>query len=241
MPTIRIDPGGGKGGKRIRSQSAGALLAAKAFPKSLVMPSIGAYFGDLFGKVVSNFGKDPTYPFEVDTETNKLTLITPPQQFPNAPKYKALQPRIDAANEKVRAALQASWDTGVIASGVPKRYIDEVETLLAQRGSVWQDTSPAPISTETSGAQYTGEYSMAGIVPPGGFAGFAQMTPASKAAHGFGKLRKMFGGKKRRKKKAKSTKRRAKKASGRRKSARKLVKGSAAAKRYMAKIRAKRK
>lgn len=239
MPTIRIDPGGGKGGKRTRAQTVGALAAAKALPLSPVAPFIGAYFGDLFGQVVSNFGKDPTYPFEVDTETNKLTLITPPPQFPKAPKYKALQPRIDAANEKVRAALQASWDTGVVATGVPKRYIDEVETLLAQRAGVWQDTSPAPSSTDAVGAQYTGDYSMAGIIPPGGFAGFAQMTPASKAAQGFGKLLRSARKATRRKKKAKAGKRK-RKASGKRRG-KKLVKGSAAAKRFMANLRRKRK
>lgn len=77
------------------------------------------------------------------------------------------------------------------------------------------------------------------FVPPGGAAGAAQQAPAVR--QGLSKIRGNGGRKRRRKggkKKAASAPRK------RRKSARKkgrLVKGSAAAKRYMAKIRAKRK
>jgi hypothetical protein len=84
------------------------------------------------------------------------------------------------------------------------------------------------------------------IVPPGGFAGFNQMTSASRAALTGGKATR-----KRRKKRAKKAKR-SKAASAiarklgsgsiRRKSRRKkLVKGSAAARKFMAGLRAKRK
>lgn len=75
------------------------------------------------------------------------------------------------------------------------------------------------------------------IVPPGGFAGFQQMTAASQRAlfpskSGTGQRRTS---KRKRAKPARVAKRRAT-----RKAAR-LVKGSAAAKRYMAKIRRMRK
>jgi len=84
------------------------------------------------------------------------------------------------------------------------------------------------------------------IVPPGGFAGFAQQTPATQA---------MFqragrpGGKRsaavRRRKKRKTVKARGTRAKVRKRTTSKrkarLVKGSAAAKRYMASIRRKRK
>jgi len=77
------------------------------------------------------------------------------------------------------------------------------------------------------------------VVPPGGFAGFAQMTPASKAAQGFNRLIRSVKKRTRRKKKSAGGKRK-RKASGKRKG-RKLVKGSAAAKRFMANLRRKRK
>jgi len=72
--------------------------------------------------------------------------------------------------------------------------------------------------------------------PPGGFAGFAQETPAQQAQ--FGKAGMSNGGTRRRaKKKAKaSTPRRRKKSS-----ARKTGKGSAAMKRKMARLRRMRK
>lgn len=80
------------------------------------------------------------------------------------------------------------------------------------------------------------------VVPPGGFAGFAQQTAATQAMfQRAGRKGGLRSARKRRKtkaktKRAKTTRRR----TTRGKKAR-LVKGSAAAKRYMAKIRRKRK
>jgi len=83
---------------------------------------------------------------------------------------------------------------------------------------------------------------MAQFIPPGGFAGFAQQTPAVQAL-----LRKKRTTRKRRKvtRKKRATRRApAKKRATRRKTAKKparMVKGSAAAKRHMAKLRRMRK
>jgi hypothetical protein len=81
------------------------------------------------------------------------------------------------------------------------------------------------------------------IVPPGGFAGFAQQTAATQAL--FQRAGRTGGLRSARKRRRKSTKSRAavprkRRAKGRAKKAR-LVKGSRAAKAYMAKIRRKRK
>ena len=85
------------------------------------------------------------------------------------------------------------------------------------------------------------------VVPPGGFAGFAQQSPATQAM--FSKAAGRLGGRrsaaKRRRRKAAAAKsgprrRKSRRTSGRRRGAR-LKKGSAAAKRYMAKIRRMRK
>lgn len=81
------------------------------------------------------------------------------------------------------------------------------------------------------------------IVPPGGFPGFAQQTMATQAL--FQRAGRTGGLRSARKRRRKSTKTRAaaprkRRAKGRAKKAR-LVKGSRAAKAYMAKIRRKRK
>lgn len=82
------------------------------------------------------------------------------------------------------------------------------------------------------------------IIPPGGFAGFSQMSSASRLALSQGVKSTRSSGTKRRTKRSKRTKskgpRTRKRAASSKKPAR-LVKGSAAAKAYMAKIRTKRK
>lgn len=238
MPIIRIDPGSGKGKKRQASQQAGSLLASAAAPLSPLAPLIGAYFGDLFGRLISK--GEPTFPIEVDTETNTLRLITPDYRAAVNTKTRVLAPKIEARNAAIEAALQSTWNSGIIAPGVPKRYRDEAAELISQRELFGAINAAPPAPTETEGAQYTGADSMAGIVPPGGFAGFAQMTAASKAAQGFGKLMRAAGGRRRKRKAKKSGAKRRKRASGKRKG-RKLVKGSAAAKRFMANLRKRRK
>jgi hypothetical protein len=81
---------------------------------------------------------------------------------------------------------------------------------------------------------------MAIIVPPGGFVGFAQMTPASRASLTQGQPRttrmRRKGGKKKR-----AAKRVSRRVSTKRGKKGRLIKGSAAAKRYMASIRKRRK
>jgi hypothetical protein len=83
------------------------------------------------------------------------------------------------------------------------------------------------------------------IVPPGGFAGFAQQTPATqqlfaKAGRKGGKRSAATRKRRKTKAKAKASPRRKRKTARAKRPAR-LVKGSAAAKRYMASIRRKKK
>lgn len=108
-------------------------------------------------------------------------------------------------------------------------------------------SSPASVSFGFSGGSVSipllGGSRMTIIVPPGGFAGFAQQTPAVQAMfqRAGRKGGKRSAAKRRRtKKKAAGATRKRRRASSPRKRAR-LVKGSAAAKRYMASIRRKRK
>lgn len=237
MPTIRIDPAKGAQRKVQAGQTVGAAIGKAFGGPGLVL--FAAKMGGDFIKVLTK--KEPVFPFEVDTDTNQVKLLAPdPLQF-DAPKYRVLAPKIRARNDEVQAALQAVWNAGEIVPQLPKRYRDLAGELLSQRAIFYRDAAPPDAApTVTEGAQYTGAYSMAGIIPPGGFAGFAQMTPASKAAQGFNRLSRSAGRRTRRKK-AKSTKRRAKKTKSRKRKAGKLVKGSAAAKRFMANLRRKRK
>lgn len=235
MPIIRIDPAPKQQRKEQRGQAVGAIIGKAYGGPGLV--AFAAKMGGDFVSVLKNFGKEPVYPFEVDTETNQVKLLVPPQQFPDAPKYKQLAKIQEPLNLSVQTALQSAWNTGTVAN-VPKRYLTQVQELLSQRALYYREPVTAPPEpTITEGAQYSGAYSMAGIVPPGGFAGFSGMTAASKAAMGI--LGKRSGGtRKRRKSKKKAGGKRKKRASGKRK---KLVKGSAAAKRFMANLRRKRK
>lgn len=78
------------------------------------------------------------------------------------------------------------------------------------------------------------------LIPPGGFAGFAQMTPAGQSALARAVL--PAKGRPRRRKASADAKPAGNRASIRRRKRKgKLVKGSAAAKRYMAALRARRK
>lgn len=82
---------------------------------------------------------------------------------------------------------------------------------------------------------------MGGFIPPGGMTGFSQMTPASQLALTRGARGTRTRSTKRRKsRKVKKTRTKRRK-SAKRGKAKRFVKGSAAAKRYMAKIRRKRK
>jgi hypothetical protein len=81
------------------------------------------------------------------------------------------------------------------------------------------------------------------IVPPGGFAGFAQQTAATQEM--FRRAGRLGGQATQRKRRRKASKKKAVRAVGKRRRAAKgkparLVKGSAAAKKYMASIRRKR-
>lgn len=80
------------------------------------------------------------------------------------------------------------------------------------------------------------------IVPPGGFAGFAQQTPATQLLfQRAGRKGGQRSAAKRKRAKAKRAAPMRKRKSAKRGKKARLVKGSAAAKRYMASIRRKRK
>jgi hypothetical protein len=152
--------------------------------------------------------------------------------------------------------LQQTYYTGVVPDKVPPGYraaanivaqlhqtdppeylqraVDANDELLAYRANRVQ-----PVA-EPTGVD-TWETQMPGFLPPGGMAGFSQMTSASKLA--LAGARRRTSRKRRTKKRSKTGTKRKKttKVRSRKSSRRKLVKGSAAAKRFMANLRKRRK
>lgn len=103
------------------------------------------------------------------------------------------------------------------------------------------EAAPGGVSFYPNQASGGGIPVMAGqFIPPNGLAGFAQQTPAVQSLY---RGRKSSGGRRRksRTKKVRAAATRKVKRRARKGGAKRLVKGSAAAKRYMAKIRKMRK
>lgn len=123
-------------------------------------------------------------------------------------------------------------------------------TIPVAQLPVAHSPGPAEVPFSSAGAGFSAYIpliegsSMPIIVPPGGFAGFAQQTPATQAmfqrAGRTGGLRSAATRRRRKRKTAATAPKRRRKTARRGPGRRKLVKGSAAAKRYMAKIRRKR-
>jgi hypothetical protein len=175
-----------------------------------------------------------TVPIEVNTDTGQVVAF--------AGKNKKQTERGARAAPLLAVALA----TGVAPKKLPSGYREIGRQVAALHFSnppeVAAPDEPAQDQPEFKQFDY-GDNDMGGFLPPGGLAGFSQMVGASKLAlmrGGRGKGR--VGIRKRRTKRkaarvAKRRKRVARKAKGRAR----LVKGSAAAKRYMASIRKRRK
>lgn len=217
MPIITINPG------RRKDRTHAADVGSRLY----------GYIGNFVGSGIDAlFARKKAYPFEVDTETGKVDLLTSRDYLKlKFPAGYARATRKDAALE---ALIQSAWSTGAAPPGLPGRYRSAVQELIAQK-ALFPPSAVAPEPfTQYGDSMIT--------IPPGGFAGFNNMSPASKLALKFPGMGGRSSGKRRRKsKKASSGKRRKKAArkSGGRKRA-KLVKGSAAAKRFMANLRKKR-
>jgi hypothetical protein len=147
--------------------------------------------------------------------------------------------RQETAN-KALPLLQQVYNTGLLVPGIPKAYSGMARDIAAIGAAKLAQPVPVaqPPEQITLPRTDTGQNFMGGFIPPGGVMGFNQMTPASQLALTRGGRGRSTGARrKKRKTKTKTRKtRRTKKAKGKR-----FTKGSAAAKRYMAKIRRKRK
>jgi hypothetical protein len=168
-------------------------------------------------------------PFAVDDEYDTLNFDLPP--IPDNPRVVPYYKAREATANTALPLMTEVYKTGLLVPGIPKEYQAAARDVAAI-GAAKLARGPTPEQPPeqiTLPRTDTGQNFMGGFIPPGGMAGFSQMTPSSQLA---------TRGAKRRKAKATRTRkvRRVKRGKAKR-----FVKGSAAAKRYMAKIRRKRK
>lgn len=175
------------------------------------------------------------YPVVVDLDAGTVTVEKRTKGL-----YGKLRDSYDRIARENEPRLQVALDTGVVPANTHRYYLEAANAIaqLERTPPASEPSSPTysePFATPGGGRDRSPSI-MNYIVPPGGFAGFAQQTIANQRALGT-RVGAGGGTRKRRKKKTVAKKR----ASPRRaKKGGKLKKGSAAAKAYMAKIRKKR-
>lgn len=242
MATVRFDP------PEREKRSLGDV--AGTFVKFFTSP-LGTSLG---GVTQSHPKSDATYgmlPVEVDTSTGQVRVVPADTTAKGKQKIIAIERNKEIA--RVEQLLAAAYATGQVQGGLPAKYVEVGKQIanLQQTDPIHGDDGTfddyeaahtyraRPVKEEPSTWETN---DMGGFIPPGGMAGFSQMTGASKLALtrlARGTRRSKRSGKRRKStaKRKKTTKRRSPKSSRRRK----LVKGSAAAKRFMANLRRKRK
>lgn len=178
----------------------------------------------------------------VDDEYDTLT-IDAASTAPGAPLM--ARRYAEAAQETANKALpllEKVYATGVIVPGIPKPYQGMARDVAAI-GAAKLARGPTPEQPPeqiTLPRSDTGQNFMGGFIPPGGMAGFSQMAPASQLALTRGG-RGRSTTRRRKSRKTKTRKTKTRKTKKRKTKGKRFTKGSAAAKRYMAKIRRKRK
>jgi hypothetical protein len=247
MAEIRIDPP--------RKKRGGVLAALGGVAQFYASPLRSIVNAATDSHATSNEAKETygTLPLIVDTDNATVRFVPLPAAKGKA-SYAVASRNANAAD--AARLLQQVYYTGVVPSSLPVGYLAAAKIVAdlhhtdppeyLQRA---EDANAAYIADKAANVQ-TGtrnnppfpvweSNNMGILIPPGGMAGFAQMTGASKLALTRGSRRGGGGGRKRRRKSAKRTKTRKTKTRTKR-TKRKLVKGSAAAKKYMASIRRKR-
>jgi hypothetical protein len=218
VAVLRVDPAAAR--RKTHAREVGGYIGSLWGP-------VGGAIGTGAGWVVDKiFGKTkPARTYELDTDTGELEWVSDGSPM----QRRALQVKMVA----VERDLEEAWRTGVVPGTLPKKYRSGAALLVSERPTT---TNAPEVSPPWS------QYDMTAIIPPGGLQGFAQMTPASRLALTGGRLR---GSKKRRKRSKKASPKRRKSSSKKRSSSsgkrKKLVKGSPAAKRFMANLRKRRK
>ena len=171
MATIQITGSGGKRSRRREGAAAGQLAGSIYGPwGSAIGGFLGGAVGSLFG------GSKPARAVTLDTDTNQVRLLTRDESgyattTASGKKLREL--------EQIQRELAEVWTTGNLL-GVPRKYLPAARLIAAERNAAHSSvktTAPPP------GEQPWRQYEMASsIIPPGGMAGFSQMTPASRLA-----------------------------------------------------------
>jgi hypothetical protein len=216
-------------------------------------PGLGGFLGHLAGLVTDpvmeiiglatdsaqkSGSNNGIFPVTVDTTTGKVTVT--PRQGVEKGRGVLLNRMAREYASATEAFLQQVYDSGQVSKVPGQQAYAPIARDIAKLKPE-EPLSPEEPETITLPRSDTGQNFMGGFVPPGGMAGFSQMSAASQLALTRGG-RKSSGGRKRRTKRAKVRKTRKTRTKRAKKGkAKRFVKGSAAAKRYMAKIRRKRK
>jgi hypothetical protein len=214
------------------------LLGALGAIVGLATNPVETVIGLAVDKAGKSGGNSPMYPVEVDTETNQVTVFA--RQGKEKGRGVLLNQMARDYASTTQAFLQQVYDTGLVTMTKDQRaYRGVAQDVAKLKPPSAPSSQPAPPEVIQLPRGDTGQNFMGGFIPPGGMAGFSQMTPVSQLAL-TGRRRAGGGGRKRRRKSAKRSKTRKTAKRTRRGKAKRFVKGSAAAKRYMAKIRRKR-
>lgn len=199
--------------------------------RSFVSNPLGTTLGNLANSGGNRAQNDPSirmYPLIVDLNQGTVSWTGRPSVW---------GPRIAAQLIRTRDTavplLEQALRTGVVSARMPMEYRQAAELIAAMHGEYVGAIEPAPSAPELNNNPFPSGYvpqparpSMPTfVVPPGGFAGFAQQTPANQRAISGGRGRAASG--KRRKRKAKA-KTRAKSKRAAKKGGRKLKFGSPA-------------
>jgi hypothetical protein len=181
------------------------------------------------------------FPFVVDDEYDTLNFDLPP--VPDNPRVVPYYRAREATANAALPLLTEVYKTGVLVPGLPKEYRAAARDVAAI-GAAKLARGPTPVQPPeqiTLPRSDTGQNFMGGFIPPGGMAGFSQMAPASQLALTRGGRGTRTRSKRRKTRKTKTRRTKTRRTKTKRGKAKRFVKGSAAAKRYMAKIRRKRK
>lgn len=231
MPIVQINPPNRPGGF-------GNWL--RNLPGALLQP-VQSITGAVLGSRTRSSGAQ-YLPTTLDTETGDVSI---PLVLGGAGRGIAARAR--PLLDDIERALEQTWRTGEIAPGVPAAYSAVAGAILDAR----QRFGAPPTTTAETTSPWS-QYEMASaLIPPGGMAGFLQMTPASRLALTGGRSRGSRRSRSRRKassrkrsansRRASRTRKRSAASSKSSRTSKRFVKGSAAAKRYMARLRKMRK
>jgi hypothetical protein len=184
-------------------------------------------------------------PVEVDLALGTVKVFETGAK-PVSPGLKIPAGALDKLGRDVQAVLQHAYVSGIMPANVPEPYREVAEKLVELHRTDYgkhygELVSDLTVEQAPEAPERNEDTFMGGFLPPGGMAGFAQMTPASKLSLMKGSRGRRSTGKRRKSRRKARVARSRKRVARTKRGRKKLVKGSAAAKRFMANLRRRRK